>query len=771
MKVALKIAKAELSTLFYSPIAWFLAIVFLFQCGLTYTSMLGEHLTFQNLGGFYLSNNKAMTQQLFPGGVFYLVIGKVYLYIPLLTMGLISRELNNGTIKLLYSSPIKISQIVIGKFMAMMGYNFILILIIFMYEVTGMFNIPSFDLGILLTSLLGVYLLLCAYSAIGLFMSSLTSYQIVAAIGTLVMFAVLQYIGTVWQDIDFVRDLTYFLSISGRTTRMLRGLVSTKDVIYFGLIVFVFLGFSIIRLQSKRESKPGRIIAGRYALIFCCVLIIGYFSSLPALTGYYDASAGNQWTLTSNSQKIISELGDGPLEVTSYINLLDSYYFSGKPDQRNIDLDRWLPYLRFKSNIKLNYVYYYDDVIPLTAKTMPAVAKTKGQKGPVIPVWGAAQYANAYKVDLKDFKTPQEIRKIIDLRPELNRYVMQLKYKGKTTFLRIFQDSRVFPSETETDAALKRLITKLPKIGFLNGELERSKDKLSDRDYRVSTNMIPFRYSLINQGFDVENLSLQTGELPTEIAALVIADPKTTFTSEGLAKIQRYVAGGGNLFIAGEPGKQSVVNPILKFLGVQMMDGVLVQNATDDVPDLIKVGLTKNALDLSNQLQQLVINNKGVSMPGAVGLTYTGGPFSVKPILMTDSTINWNKKGKLVTDSAKVVFSDADGDTKKAVPTILALTRQINNKEQRIIVAGDADFLSNSELQKSQEGNFIFGVGIFKWFSNGQFPVDTDRPESKDNRLNITDKGIKALQILFLGVLPGLLILIAAIFLIRRKRK
>src|ERR1700735_4540756 len=211
MKTAIRIAKLELNTLFYSPIAWFLAVVFLFQCGLEYTDHVSYFLTIQNLGGSYLEELQFLTSGLFSGqfGLYTVILSKVYLYLPLLTMGLISREVSSGTIKLLYSSPVRISQVVFGKFIAMMGYNLIFALILLMLAVTGVFNIPEADAGMLASGLLGIYLLLCAYAAIGLFMSCLTSYQVVAALSTLVLLAVLSYIGQLWQDIDFVRDLAY----------------------------------------------------------------------------------------------------------------------------------------------------------------------------------------------------------------------------------------------------------------------------------------------------------------------------------------------------------------------------------------------------------------------------------------------------------------------------------------------------------------------------------------------------------------------------------
>jgi ABC-2 type transport system permease protein len=316
----------------------------------------------------------------------------------------------------------------------------------------------------------------------------------------------------------------------------------------------------------------------------------------------------------------------------------------------------------------------------------------------------------------------------------------------------------------------------LPRIAFLEGQLERSIDKVGDRDYKILTNQITFRYALVNQGFDVENLSLDSAgqEIPSDISALVIADPKIDFTPEALDKIQRYIAGGGNLLIAGEPGKQGVLNPILEPLGVRLMDGILVQATKQYAPTLVLPYLTDKAAALSKRLALDHEDSLRVSMPGASGLTYSdSGAYQVQPLLMTDGQLSWNKKGRLVEDSADVVFTPADGDVKKAIPTVLSLTRTVNGKEQRIIVTGDADFLSNNELGREnvKTANFDFNTALFGWFTYGQFPIDATRPRSEDTHVNVTGSGVFVLKVVFLGILPGLLMISGAVLLIRRKRK
>jgi ABC-2 type transport system permease protein len=821
MKTIYKVARTELALLFYSPIAWFLLVAFTFQCGLTYTTLLDNYLTMQDIGGYNLKFLTFLTRKLFgpPYSLFPGMAGKLYLYLPLLTMGLMSREINSGTIKLLYSSPVKVREIIFGKFGAMMVYNLLLVAILALLAVTGIFNIRAADTGMMMAGLLGMYLLLCTYAAIGLFMSCLTSYQVVAALSTLVLLGVLSYIGSMWQDIDFVRDLAYFLSINGRAEHMFGGLITTKDVLYFVLISAVFLVFSIYKLQGDRESRPLFVKVARYAGVVVVALAIGYITARPGFIGYWDTTATKTNTLTVNSQKIVKEM-DAPLEVTSYINLLDNRFFYGRPEERNQDMARWEPYLRFVPGIKFRYVYYYDSTAD----------KNLFKYNPGMTLKALAEkYAKSDRVDMGMFKIPAEIRREIDLRPEQNRYVMQLRYKDRTTFLRLFDDMQVFPSETETDAALKRLQqAKLPKIAFLQGELERSIDKLGDRHYKVLTNDIPFRYSLINQGFDVETVSAQDGDIPTDIAALVIADPKAAFDTVTLNRLKAYIASGGNLLIAGEPGKQAILEPLLQPLGVQMMEGQLVEKTKEFSPELVQPYLTPAAAALTKGLKQAASDSLVVSMRGASGLSWdTGGVFTVTPLLMTNPKTSWNKKVRPNEDEMEsaedapstpgfgmsvavagggasagrssmqsgastghrssmtagtamaaetpqgLTFDPSQGDQKGPLPTAVGLTRMVGAKQQRIVVVGDADFLSNAELSRSnlRTCNFDFSTALFSWFDNGEFPIETSRPPSEDNHFNLTSNGLTMLKWFYMGILPGVLLVFAAILLVRRKRK
>ena len=766
MRNIIRIARVELSALFFSPIAWFLLILFLIQASMGYIEKVEYFVRLRGLG----SNTDNMTFNFFSSpltnGLFLSVMGNLYLYIPLITMGLISRETNSGTIKLLYSSPVKLSSIVAGKFVAMLFFNLCMIVMLGILIVFAAFQIESMDYGLIFSGLMAIYLLLGAYAAIGLFMSCLSTYQVVAALATFALFALLKFVGTLWQEYDLLRDLTGYLSISGRTENMIMGLVTSRDVLYYLLITAMFLAFAYFKLKSVRASENGFISFLKYTGVMAVVLAIGYFTSIPQFIGYWDVTRTNSNTISPRSQEVLKQLGDAPVEVTTYINLLDNTYYRGAPEARNSDKRRWERYIRFKPQLHLNYVYYYDSSFDESFSknnagfTLEEIAKKR---------------AKSYNTNKDRFKTPDEIRKEINLFPEKNRLVMLVKYKGRETFLRTFNDMIFWPLETETIAALSRLSGPLPRIAFLQGEEERSIDKLGDRHYKLATSELNVRAALINQGFDVENLKLKGGEsIPEGITALVIADPRTHFEPDVLKKIEKYIDEGGNLLLSGEPGKQSVLNPILSKLGVQIMEGTILQEDPKLGPQEVRSFVTPLGLEFGKKTSYLHNNKLGVSTREVAGLSYRNdGDFTIRELMNTNGEFTWNKTGKLVLDSADIVFNEQEGDVKRSFPTALALTRMVNQKEQRILVTSDADFLSNIELGRNypRTGNAFFYQGFLGWFSYGKYPVEPTWPDPIDNTIKIDEDNIPLLKWVIYLIIPASFLISGTVLLIRRKRK
>lgn len=764
-----KIAKAELRNLFYSPIAWLIIIVFYVLCGYQFVNPLVDCARIQEAN---MENNPGFKFQA-PISISIFVksiqniLQNMYLFIPLLTMGIINREVTSGSLKLLYSSPIRTRDIVLGKYLGLMVFNLILILIVALLFATGYFTIVNAELKWYLTIVLALFLLVNAYVAIGMFMSSLTSYQLVAAILTFLIFFLLQYLSGVWQDYDFFRDLTYFLAMTNKAEVMINGLITTRDLLYFILITALFLGFTIIKLKSTQESKSWKVAFFRYSGLFLAVMVLGYFSSRPGYVGYLDVTKRKTNTIHKNVQDVFKMLDGSPLTVTLYTNLMGRAVTYGLPQARNKYVwDYWEMFVRYYPNVKLKYEYYYDVSDKNTALLSHFKGKTIHQ--------AAMMFAELIKVDVTSFKKPAEIRKLVDLSDEDMGLILEFEYKGKKELARTYEDHLIVPDQSNIAATLLRLIEpKTPKIVFTSGHFERSPNSLGERGYSGVYNGKLAREALINNGVDTDTISLAENKIPENTDVLVVADPKTEYSENEKEKIVSYLRNGGNAFILGEPGKQFILNDILNEIGVKLDDGVIVQSTKNNTPDFVLLIFTHIGHQMSDQ--KFMYNYRlsgaqgGMRATTATNLSYIEkNGFKIDPIYdFTTKNESWLEKGVYVSDSAAPVFSAVEGDVKKDRYIVgLQLRRTINNKEQRIVISGDADNLSNREFS-----GIDVNIGMMSWLLYNKYPIYANYVPPTDLNVKISFDGSRVLYIAYVYVIPSLLLLTGVVLLIRRKRK
>lgn len=103
----------------------------------------------------------------------------------------------------------------------------------------------------------------------------------------------------------------------------------------------------------------------------------------------------------------------------------------------------------------------------------------------------------------------------------------------------------------------------------------------------------------------------------------------------------------------------------------------------------------------------------------------------------------------------------------------VALERNVDGKNQRIVVMGDADFMSNAELRRFniQTKNYDCIMKIFQWLSNGQFPIDVSRPSPIDNTILVSQKQIGWISKLLILIIPLSIGILGGVTLLRRKQK
>ena len=548
------ICRAELSQLFFSPIAWIIIVIFTFQAYQTFTdsiSSLADDL--ELFGG--ASN---ITYSIFSrvGGLWSVIRSNLYMFIPLLTMGLMSRDMSNGAIKLLYSSPVSSLQIIMGKYLSMIVLSLIMTALTLPATVFTVCHVPDTDYGLIFSGMTGQLLLFWAYSAIGMFMSCLTSYQIVAAILTLVTLGFLNKLAGMGQDIAIVRDLTYWASLSGRTSQLTSGLISSEDIIYFGIVIALFFCYCVFLLQYRRD-RCRLACAVRYVCTTVALVLLGYASSRPRLIFYHDASQIRANTLTDNSIAAIKAI-QGPLCITTYVNVADYDCWSAAPSTINEDKDRFKMYLRFKPDIRMKYIYYYDE---------PYHNSDYGTGGMSTEEL-AMKMAEGLRIPWRKVLTPDEIHNVIDLSGEKNHVVKEMMTAdGRRTWLRIYDDMTKYPGEQEITSALARLEDGALTAGFLAGHGERSIVRDEDGDYSGFAADKDSRSSLVNTGFDVVQVNADSTVAPD---LLVIADPSRPISPDEQRNILSYLEHGGNLLLTVEQEDAAQVDWLLSYLGVSV---------------------------------------------------------------------------------------------------------------------------------------------------------------------------------------------------------
>jgi len=253
MKNIWAIYKKEVKTYFTSPIAYVAITVFLVLVGFFFYSLIwwfnSQSLQMARYPDYLQQIN---INQMVYSPLFNNISIILLLMIPLLTMRLFSEEKKIKTDELLYTSPISINQIILGKYFASLFVLLVMLLL------TGILSIFTFvygnpEIAPILSGYLGLFLMGAAFMAVGIFFSSLTENQIVSAIltfGTLLLFWILSWASA--SAAGMWKDVLNYLSIFQHFDDMTKGILDTTDVIYY--LSFIFFGLFLTHsfIQSRR---------------------------------------------------------------------------------------------------------------------------------------------------------------------------------------------------------------------------------------------------------------------------------------------------------------------------------------------------------------------------------------------------------------------------------------------------------------------------------------------------------------------------------------
>jgi ABC-2 type transport system permease protein len=241
------VARKELKSVFASPMGWVILALLQFAFGTYYLNGVNQY--FEVMSGAIRPAERTGVTMFVGQSVFGLASFVMLFAVPLLSMRLISEERRNQTLPFLFSAPLSLTDIVLGKFVGLV--SFLSILIVFIGLMLSTLNIWSdIDFGYLLSNLLGLWLLIASFSALGLYFSSLTAQPVVAAIFTFVALFVLLILDRFFAG-DPTNTISY-LSLMRHFQPFSRGLIDTADIAYFLLFILTFLTLTVRRLDADR---------------------------------------------------------------------------------------------------------------------------------------------------------------------------------------------------------------------------------------------------------------------------------------------------------------------------------------------------------------------------------------------------------------------------------------------------------------------------------------------------------------------------------------
>ena len=339
-----------------------------------------------------------------------------------------------------------------------------------------------------------------------------------------------------------------------------------------------------------------------------------------------------------------------------------------------------------------------------------------------------------------------------------------IKYQGRQEIISSL-------SERSLSSSLQRLsYSGKRSLVYIEGHNERNPLGQDNTDYSQFTS------KLATKGITSSTHHLLKSALPDDTDVLVIASPHKNFLPGELEHIKKHIAQGGNLLWMMDPGsKNNELNgleQLAKLLNIKFIDGIIVDNNINlrktlgiQHPAMIPVldyhphAITKNL-------------SYNTLFPISRGITIDDNNVWHSSTIAQSLSQSWSEINDLVDG---IVFDSNSGDIAGPLAIVVALERSLSNNSsstkssQRIIIAGDSDFLANNYI--GMGANLALGLGIIDWLNGDDDLINIEIKNAPDTKLQLDDTEIMFIGFGFFILLPGGLLFTGLfIWFIRRKR-
>ncbi len=325
---------------------------------------------------------------------------------------------------------------------------------------------------------------------------------------------------------------------------------------------------------------------------------------------------------------------------------------------------------------------------------------------------------------------------------------LRLSYQGRSENLRQLDEESI-------SNAIQRLLLRGERwIVGITGHGERRLDGGANHD------LGEFGKELQRKGYQLQPLTLtSTPDIPDNTSLLIIAGPQTDYLPGELQQIQDYLTNGGNLLWLLEPGPLYGLQPLAEILGIAILPGIIVDASAADL------GLDDPAIAVVSRYPDhpALRHFDRISLfPRAAALADTAkAGWHKTPLLQTQAPA-WNETGPI---RGQISRDPVQGEKAGPLTLGLAITRR-QNPEQRLLLVGDGDFLSNAFLGNA--GNLDLGLALVRWLTRDDDLIQIPAHTVSDLSLELPPNAGLAIGLGFLIVLPLGLMLIGLFIWWRR---
>jgi len=721
MKQIWIIAKRELKSFFDSLMAYVMIILFLGFSGF-FTWIFG---------GDIFMVNQASLQSFF--GITYWTL---FFFIPAITMGMLSDERKSGTIELLVTKPVTDWQIIFGKFLAAFLLICITLVMTLPYYIT-VASIGNIDHAAVWLGYLGLLFMSAAYISIGLYSSSITSNQIVAFLVALfigiffhLIFGLLADSTTGW-----IAGILNYLSLTTHYESMARGVIDSKDLIYFLSVIFLGLTGADLALRSRKTKKSTSFILALGILILVNVLSDRFFVRL-------DFTADKRYTLSQATKNILGSL-EQPVTVTAYIS-------EELPPQ----------FAQLRRDFKEELVEYSNRsggkvVFEFIDPAKDEQVQQKAMQAGIQPVL----------INVRDKDQVKQQRAYMGA---------VLQYGDKKEVIPFIQPGAAM--EYSLSTSIKTMSVKeKPTIGIIQGNGEPSPNAMFQAMQALSlrNNIEPVSIS-----DSVINLS--------KYKVVVMVGPTDSLPPVAFRNLDDYLASGGDLYIA----INRVLGDLQRATGSEVttglerwLEGKGIRVNGDFVVDqkcgTVMVQQQQGFMNFQTPVNFPYLPNitnfadhpatKGLTsivLPFVSSIDYTGpadGPLFIS--LVMSSERSGSERPPVYFDINRN-WQQTDFPSSGLTVAALLSGNLVGNAASRIMVVADADFMINGEGNQRREigpDNLNLFVNGIEWLGDDTGLIDLRTKEVTSRPLDQLKDGTRAFLKYFNFLLPVILIILYGI--------